>query len=442
MKLLNHTTKYFAILLIVLISIWAVIFYAAMFDEVYDSIDDGLENQKELIIQAVQNDASLLNDTDFGVNNYTIKKTSFEKHGKFKDRYRDTLMYMQNEKEYEPVRILESVFERDGAYYKIKLITSMVEEDDQIENLIVYLIGLYLALIASILLLNNLVMKKVWRPFYDLIGQLRGFRIERDEPIRAEPTTINEFKLLNESVEKLTEKSRDSYIAQKEFIENAAHELQTPLAIAINKLELLLETNELTGDQSQEVGGVLDNLSRLTRLNRSLLLLSKIDNQHYVEEEKIDYVALAERIVSDFEDFAAHRGIDLKLVAKFDLQYQMNKDLASVLLTNLIKNAIVHGAEGRPVEILVDAKTISVKNFGDGGALDSAQLFKRFRKSTTDKKSTGLGLSISKAIAERYGLELNYIFSDRHEFIVRFPQNYPPNSDSKFFTESRPIFVP
>ena len=104
----------------------------------------------------------------------------------------------------------------------------MVEEDDQIENLFKYLVGLYLVLILSIVVLNNLVMKKVWKPFYTLIDRLKGFRIEKDDPIKTEPTTIDEFNLLNQSVERLTEKSRDSYVAQKEFIENAAHELQTP----------------------------------------------------------------------------------------------------------------------------------------------------------------------------------------------------------------------
>lgn len=401
MKLLNHTTKYFAFLLIVLISIWAVIFYVAMLDEIYDSLDDGLENQKMLIIQEAKRDSTLLNTLDFGIGNFTIKKTSFDENGKFRNSYRDTLMYRQNEKENEPVRILESVFERKGAFYKIKLITSMVEEDDQIENLIMYLAVLYLVLVASIVLLNNLILKKVWQPFYDLIGQLREFRIESDVPIEPAPTNIDEFGLLNQSVERLTKKSRDSYVAQKEFIENAAHELQTPLAIAMNNLELLLEKNGLTMEQSREVGAVLDNLGRLARLNRSLLLLSKIDNQQFVEEETIDFNGLIERTVNDFGDFAAHRNIGLKVVSNYDLHHRMNKDLAAVLITNLIKNAIVHGAEGRPVEVVIEADSVSVRNFSGDVPLDRAQLFKRFKKKSPDKGSTGLGLAISKAIADK-----------------------------------------
>lgn len=408
-------------MLIVLITVWAVIFYFAMLDEVYDSLDDGLENQKELIIQAAETNPSLLNDTDFGVNNYTITKTTLEKHGAFSDTYRDTLMYMQNEDEYESVRILESVFAHGGEYYKIMLITSMVEEDDQIENLFTYLIGLYLVLLVSILLLNNLVLRKVWRPFYTLIDTLKGFRIERDAPIMAESTKIDEFELLNQSVETLTKKSKESYVAQKEFIENASHELQTPLAIGINKLELLLEKSSLTADQSQEVGAVLENLGRLTRMNRSLLLLSKIDNQQFVGIEGIDFNRILAHIAESFEDFAEHRNIRLKIVETGTLKFPMNKDLASILIINLIKNAIVHGEQGKEIEMEITNLEITVRNYGSEGGLDASKIFKRFNKYAPGKQSTGLGLAISKAIADKYGLKLGYRFSDRHMFTLRFP---------------------
>jgi len=421
MKLLNHTTKYFALLLIVLISVWAVIFYFAMIDEVYDSLDDGLENQKQLIIRAVNDNPSLLQDAEFGVNNYTIKKTRVTTNAKFIDSYRDTLMYMQNEDEYEPIRMLESTFLQDGNYYKIKLITSMVEEDDQIENLFTYLVGLYLVLILSIVVLNNLVMKKVWKPFYTLIDRLKGFRIEKDDPIKSEQTAIDEFNLLNQSVERLTEKSRDSYVAQKEFIENAAHELQTPLAIAINKLELLLEKNELSGLQSQEVGGVLDNLTRLTRLNKSLLLLSKIDNRQYLEEEQVDFNRLIENVAADFLDFATHREIHLNVISNATVNYTMNTDLAVIMITNLIKNAIVHGNEGKKVTITIDTDQISINNFGQEKAIDGNSLFTRFKKVSTDSRSTGLGLAISKAIADKYQLQLKYAFTQQHNFMIIFP---------------------
>lgn len=193
MKLLNYTTTYFSILLLVLISIWAVLFYYAMFDEIYDSLDDGLENQKMLVMQYAENKPAVLDKPNFNESGYTIKKVPFSEIKNVKDQYRDTLMYMQNEEKYEPVRLLKSVFEQDGEYYKINVITSMVEEDDQLQNLLIYLIILYFALLISILLLNNVFLRKVWKPFYKLVTQLKTFRIENDDDIQFQKTNIEEF---------------------------------------------------------------------------------------------------------------------------------------------------------------------------------------------------------------------------------------------------------
>ncbi len=99
MKLLNYTTRYFAIILFVLLSIWAVIFYYAMLDEIYDSMDDGLENQKMLVIRRAVENISIEEKNDFGDGYYTLKKIKSEHANNIKDHYRDTLMYMHNEED-------------------------------------------------------------------------------------------------------------------------------------------------------------------------------------------------------------------------------------------------------------------------------------------------------------------------------------------------------
>jgi two-component system OmpR family sensor kinase len=96
MKLLNHTSKYLAILLVPLITIWAVIFYYAMLDEIYDSLDDGLENQKILLLQRLPSNPQLLEHTDLGLWNHSITPITKNFHDNFKERYTDTLMYMLN----------------------------------------------------------------------------------------------------------------------------------------------------------------------------------------------------------------------------------------------------------------------------------------------------------------------------------------------------------
>ena len=419
MKLLNYTTSYFSVILIFLLGIWALIFYFEILDEIYDSMDDGLENRKMLIIKRAQQDPSVLEKTAFEDGSYIVTPTTSENILGFTDSYRDSLMYMENEAEYEPVRLLESVFQQDGSFYKIKVVTSMVEEDDLKKELFLSLLWLYLGMILTILLLNNFLQQKTWKPFYKLLGRLENFSIEKDHDIQYEDTNIDEFKLLNKRVDSLLKKSVESFHSQKEFIENASHELQTPLAISINKLELMAENSSLSPEQMEELATVLNSLERLTRLNRSLLLLSRIENRQFVEEEMINWNELVRKIIGEFEDFTAHQQVGIKFSEDAEVYNPGNRDLAGILISNLIKNSLLHSPNGTTVEIIILPDRIRFENFGYS-PLDEGKIFNRFQGASKNN-STGLGLAISKAIAKKFGLELTYSFFDqKHIFTLKF----------------------
>jgi len=391
-----------------------------MLNQIYDSLDDGLENQKILLFQKLHSNPEILEHDDLDLWNHSITPISKRQYDIFEERNTDTLMFMINEQDFEPVRAYETKLAFNNQFYKVKFITSMVEEDDLIRDLVLYLIVLYGSLMIAIIILNNLMLKKIWHPFRSLMRQLRDFRIEKNHHIQTKDTSIEEFKLLNSVVTTLINQSRARYLEQQHFIENAAHELQTPLAISINKLELFIENTNLPEDHVKTMASVLDNLGRLTRLNKSLLLLSKIENRQFVDEEVIDFNLLITDIIDDFEDLASHKNIVINLIADSNLTFRMNKDLAAILLTNLIKNAIVHGQENNTVTIKIHHKTIAIRNFGRSEALVSSMVFSRFKKFSNDKKSTGLGLSIAKAISEKYNIDLKYDFKDQHIFRLKF----------------------
>lgn len=421
MKLLNYTSTYFSAILLVLISIWAVVFYYAMFDEIYDSIDDGLENRKMLLIARASKDLSLLDKPQFDEYLFTIKRVDYKDYRGFKDTYKDSVMYMVNEEDYEPVRLLESVFKHKEDYYKLSVITSMVEEDDQINNLLKYTIILYAVLIISILLLNNFFLRKVWQPFYIIVDQLRSYQLENTDPIHYQSSKIEEFTLLNESIEKLLSSAQQSYSNQKQFIENASHELQTPLAITINKLELLFEDETLSDTQAEQLQQALENLERLTRLNRSLLLISKIENDHFQARENVNIKTVIEKIIQDFSDMAAHKNLRLVFDPEFSSVKSLNPDLAYILFSNLIKNSIYHGEPNSEVIMKLTNKNFVISNPSSINSLRDKAIFERFEKVGPNPNSTGLGLSIAKSIAEKFGFGLKYHFQNkRHIFTVVF----------------------
>lgn len=421
MKLLNYTSTYFSIMLLGLLSIWAVVFYYAMFNEIHDSIDDGLENRKMLLIARANEDISLLDKPQYDEYLFTVKQVNYNDYRGFKDVYKDSVMYMVNEKDYEPVRLLESVFKKNEDYYKISVVTSMVEEDDQINNLLKYTLILYAVLVLSILLLNNLFLRKVWRPFYRILDQLKVYQLEKNEPIEFNATNIEEFSLLNKSIEKLLIKTQQSYANQKQFIENASHELQTPLAIAINKLELLFEDETLSETQAEQLQQTLENLERLTRLNRSLLLISKIENDQFQTREEVDVQAVIDKIISDFSEMLTHKNQQVNFDADHKTVKNANSDLIYILFSNLIRNTISHGRSSSEISMKLTDNNFVISNYSHVDSLQNESIFQRFKKIGNNANSIGLGLSIAKSIAEKFGFTLEYHFQNgQHYFTVEF----------------------
>lgn len=421
MKLLHRTILFMSGALLIALTIWAVIFYINMLDEVHDSIDDGLDNSKLLIIHEAARDSTVLQQTNFDEGNYAIHRVATHHALAHVDLYKDTLMYMENEDDLEPVRLLTTVFEaRDGEYYRLKVISSMVEEDDLIEDLFYSLLWLYLILVVTILGINYFVLRSLWKPFYAFLERLGRFRLGKPEPIEAVPSKIAEFQELNRVVTQVLRENVKSFEAQKQLIENTSHELQTPLTIALNKLQLLAEQAQNDEEQVTAIYSVMETLKRLSRLNQSLQLLSKIENRQFHELEEVNITTLTTELLSDFEDQLAHREITVQTDLQEALRVKMHKDLAQMLVLNLLKNAIRHNTAKGSIEVRIRSNALIVRNTGNDLALPQEAVFSRFYKSSTNPNSTGLGLAIVRSIAEVSGFEISYRFDGMHEFRVDF----------------------
>lgn len=409
MKLLNHTLLYLSASLIFILSIWAVVFYFSMMEEVYDSIDDGLENYKMLIIKKASRDSTLLRKSRFDESNYAIRPIDRTFALRATEEFKDTSMYMEYEEDYEIMRMLTTYFSTPQMqYYELKIITSMVEGDDLVADLLHALLWLYVAVIASAFIINNWVLRKIWSPFYQLQHELRGFRLGEDKIFHPPQTRVREFQDMNNTVADLLRANIAVFQQQKQFIENASHELQTPLAIAINKLELLLEQFQGKEGQAQLLVHAIQYLERMTRLNKSLLLLSKIENRQFSKEETVDFNERLRLQADDFEALLQYRNIHLEIIEAATLRLRFNGDLADILITNLLKNAIVHNYEGGRVIITIKSDGFEIANTGRQQPLDPEKMFTRFYRSSDQSSSTGLGLAVVKAIAQLYQAEVVY----------------------------------
>ncbi len=411
-----------SVALLIALTAWAFIFYINMIDEVHDSIDDGLDNSKLLIIHEAGLDSTVLSKRNFDEGNYAIHPIVEKKALTHFDEYKDTLMYMENEDDLEPVRLLTTVFEaKENEFYQLKVISSMVEEDDLIEDLFYSLLWLYLILLATVLVINTLVLRSMWKPFFKFLNQLSQFKLGKNEQVQPVQSKVTEFQLLNKVITEVLESNIRSYHNQKQLIENTSHELQTPLAIALSKLQLMADNPQLSEEAVTEIFQTIETLERLTRLNKSLLLLSKIENKQFLNEEDMHFNELIRTVLEDFQDQIEFKELEVVFLSESELNAQMNPELARILLTNLIKNAIRHNLKKGKIEILITNSFIQISNSGLQKALDPEKVFQRFHKESDDQSSTGLGLAIVKSIVTISGYHISYHYAlGIHRFTVIF----------------------
>ena len=235
-------------------------------------------------------------------------------------------------------------------------------------------------------------------------------------------TKIDEFRVLDTELTDMLARNEKIYSSQKQFIENASHELQTPLAISLNKLELLAESNNLPEDQMAELDKISDTLNRLVRLNKSLLMLSKIENRQFADEENINFNDLVRQLTEDYYDLAEYKEISITVDTLSPLNFTMNRGLAITLVSNLIKNAIIHNHKDGSIQITIKNDSIAISNTGNPKALDTDYIYRRFYRNSHNEHSTGLGLSIVSSIVSNYKLTVTYTFNGQHNFVINFPK--------------------
>lgn len=422
MKLSNHLTIRLSGIFILIMLVWSIIYFFFQMNEIYDGIDEGLNNLKqEFIYEANKSPDFVVDMEKHNPLNIIIDKISFEEAKDFKETYTASKVYFITEEEEEEVRMLTTAFfcEQNNQYYKLRIFTSTVESDDLIKNMLYLLIALWVCLALVIILVIKKVIHSSNKPFYQLLHDLEKFKLGDGKMIEFPANNIYEYTELNNSVKDLLEDNINAYNEQKNFIENASHELQTPLSITIGKLELIMNSNKLDQQQLEEMASALNSLNRMKRLNSSLLLLSKIKNRQFSEKEAIDMVIILDEVINDFEDLINHKEITLSIVKKTDsLIVQMNKDLAYILVNNLIKNAVSHNKKKGNIGIMIDENSVVITNDGEPA---NTNIFERYISTSKDSKSSGLGLSIVKSIVELHKLEITHEYKGKHIFKLVFP---------------------
>lgn len=423
MKLLYRLALRLTVVLVPLLVLWAALFYYATVDEIHDEADDSLEAYSYMIMTRHLAGETLPPLNNGSNNGYQLRQVdSLYAATRPHLQFRDDNYYIPDKREYEPARVLTTLFHTpDGRWMELEVATPTFEKDDLLETILGWIVFLYVVLLISGVSLTMWVIRSSMKPFYRLLQWVDRYTPgHAHEPV-PNATSVAEFRQLSGAMQQMVDRSEELYDRQKQFIGNASHELQTPLAVLGNRMEWMLDTMELNEAQMAEVVRMLQTQRHLVRLNRNLLLLTKIDNGQFPESVAVDLVQLIRNEQEILDELYEEQQIrcTLQLPERFDVQ--MNESLASVLITNLLRNAYLHSAAGAAVEVSLGQRRLVVMNEG-AEPLDAARIFERFYQGSKREGSTGLGLALVRAVCEAYGLLLTYQYGEGyHHFEVEWP---------------------
>lgn len=419
-KLLNKTLLYYTLSALMLLLISAPIYYFLSEKLYKDDVDEAIllrENEFKNISLPILDEGEIEEWNQFNRDIHILPDTVTQAKGQLlQQTFYDTLG-----NEWEPYRLLYTDITIDQKPYVLMIRQNLVEPVDIIRTTgLLYLIILIVMMVGFVII-SRLVAQRLWKPFYQTLVQIQNFNLEQHHlPEFSKPGTT-EFLQLNRAVEQLMKENLRAYRAQKEFTENAAHELQTPLSVFQTKLDLLIQDPSVTEEQAAIIQHLYESVSRLSRLNKNLLLLTKIDNGQYPEKEKISLSGLVEQVLPYFQEQAEERNIKVEVDIEKDVTLNANRGLTEILVNNLLLNAIKHNVDNGSIIIHVLNNSLVVSNSGIAEPLREKNLFKRFAKSSFNNRSTGLGLAIVKRVADINGWSVKYAYdSGIHVFTVTF----------------------
>jgi signal transduction histidine kinase len=428
MKLLTRTTIYFLGIMLPLLAASAFYLFSQFNKEIRHEIDEELLNDQIQWLRYM--DTVSVHNPVFNISTPEFSLRPVAQAPQDTPRLESVMLYQDIEGKKTPYRQLTQVLRIHSKTYMLTIRKSLIERDDLIKNIFNVMFIVFAGLLGFILSLNWLLSRSLWRPFYRTLEKIRGVELKKMESVSFTPARIKEFNQLNSALNAMIARIHADYRNIKELTEDAAHEMQTPLAIAESKLEVLLQDETLTDAQLQAIAQSSEALERLARLNKSLLLLAKIENHQYDTSQPESLQKVTRQYLGLLDELIKDKKLTLDTQLAGDASWQMPSALADMMVSNLLGNAIRYNYNGGKITLQLDDRQLTISNTSSRPAIPPQQLFRRFKKdSAVYDSSNGLGLAIVKKICDTCNLPIRYYFENGvHTFTIsRFSTNSSPS---------------
>ena len=426
MKLVYKITLTLILPLVLTLGLWGWFSYRTMSRKIHADTDLILKDYSNNIIMRLLSGRELPERFNGAYNTYYLEYVSPEYARENPPVvYGEAEAFLQSQEDFASSRIRSQIFEdADGNYRKLTVSLPTFEQDVLIEHILWWTILLFVVLLLAIMVIGIILLNYNMKPLYRLLEWID--RYEPGAPASEVPsdTDIIEFRKLSSAVEDAVARFEKQYEERKMFIGNASHELQTPLAVCSNRIEMLLDRPDLQPEVAEELVKLHRSLSGLIKLNKTLLLLSKIENGQFPQTMRVDMNALIKGSVRMNSEVHEHKGISVDLTEDGALWLMMDDQMASILTGNLIRNAFRYTPDGGKIEIRISSDGFSISNTG-ASPLDKDKVFHKFYQPSGKREgSTGLGLTLVRCVCVNNGLQASYDYADgRHIFGVNLKKS-------------------
>ncbi|QZT38976.1 HAMP domain-containing histidine kinase [Halosquirtibacter xylanolyticus] len=339
------------------------------------------------------------------------------------NRCYNTFFYDALDNELEPYRVHYAPIKIETEDFLLMVRQNLVESADLMWSIVELFSIIIVVLLISFVFSTLLISQKLWTPFYDTLHQIKNYSIENTVLPCFRNNNIKEFVDLNRVLITMLEDAKQTYLSQKEFSANAAHELQTPVAVIQSKLEMLIQSRSITEDQVVLIEDLFEAVSRLSRINKNLLLLTRLDRKETGVTEKVDVIDLSVSLCYHYELYLEGKKVVMdNSNLNGSIFIEANRTLIEILIGNLIINSIQHNRENGKVIIGNDDRVFYIENDGILGALCGDKVFERYASEGKHSYSNGLGLAIVENICGLYdwNIEYRYTSCHRHRFEISF----------------------
>ncbi|WP_407564403.1 sensor histidine kinase [Streptomyces sp. 184] len=293
--------------------------------------------------------------------------------------------------------------EPDAAAFVVAIHTE--REREQVSDVFVIMLMISAMALVVVSAIGWAVAGRILAPVR-LVGQTAAQLTEQDLtrriPVRGRADR-DETAALAATFNAMLDRLERAFAAQREFVDDAGHELRTPITIVRGHLELM---GEDPAEREETLRLVTDELDRMTRIVEDLLLLAKAERPDFVEPEPVQVAELTADVFVKARTLG-EREWELSGVA--DGEMRLDPQRVTQAMVQLAQNAVQHTAPGGRIRIGSRAGDGQVELYvADSGPgippQDADLIFERFRRGTARRGSrgggAGLGLAIVKAIAE------------------------------------------